>query len=107
MEQDDQAVDPQALKAALADEFEQMADEVATAINRAGDDDVIGHSEYQVRDVMGAFRARVFERAVQMRLDAAQAAFSPSGEPAGGGVSTVSQGSSKPGGADGQRLDPD
>lgn len=100
------AVDAQALQAALAEEFQKMSAEVAEALNHAGEDDVIGHSEHQVRDALGAFRAKVFQQAVQMRMDAAEAAFSPSGDPEGAGVSPASQGPARPGRADGQRRDP-
>lgn len=101
-----QGLDAQALRTALEADFEQMTQEVAQAVGEAGQDDVIGHSEYQVRDAMGRLRSRCFEVALQMRIDAAEAAFSPSGDPAGARVPAVSQGSAKPGGADGQRLDP-
>jgi len=99
-------VDAQRLKAALADDIERMVRDVARAVNEAGADDVIGHSEHAVREVLGRFRSAVFERGVQMRTDAAEASFSPSADVDGSGVSAAAQGSSEPGGADGQRFDP-
>jgi len=99
-------VDARALQAALAEDFQKMSAEVAEALNQAGEDDVIGNSEHRVRDAVGALRVRIFQQAVQMRMDAAEAAFSPSGEPGGAGVSPASQGPAQPGGADGQRGDP-
>jgi N-methylhydantoinase B/oxoprolinase/acetone carboxylase alpha subunit len=101
-----QQIDAQALQDALAEEIRQMTEQVAEAVTQAGEDDVIGHSEHQVRDALGAFRTRVFERAVQMRIDAAEAAFSPSAEPGRAAVPPASQGPAQPGGADGQRGDP-
>lgn len=82
MAQTDQ-VDAQRLKAALGDDIERMVRDVARAVSEAGADDVIGHSEHEVREVLGRFRSTVFERGVQMRADAAEASFSPSGEPEG------------------------
>lgn len=98
-------MDGSSLKAALAQEIDQLLDTVAREVGQAGEDDVIGQSEHQVREALGRFRSQVFERAVQMRIDAAEAAFSPSGEPSGVGASAASQRTSKPGSADGQRRD--
>jgi len=95
------------LKAALAQDIERMVADVARAVSEAGADDVIGHSEHEVREVLGRFRTRVFQQGVQMRMDAAEASFSPSAEPAGRGVSAASQGPAEPGGADGQRVGAD
>ena len=48
------------------------------AVNDAPDGEWIARSEEQVRDLSAEFRKRVFEQAVQQRIDAAEAAFSPS-----------------------------
>jgi hypothetical protein len=48
------------------------------AVNEAPDGQWISGSEEQVRDLTGAMRQRIFERAVQRRVDAAEAAFPPS-----------------------------
>ncbi len=56
-----------------------MLREVAEAVNRAPDGAWINGSEMQVRDAIAAFRRKAFEKALQMRMDAAQAAFSPGG----------------------------
>lgn len=100
-------MDAVALKAALAEDFERMVEDVARAVGDAGADDVIGHSEHEVREVLGRFRSTVFERSVQMRNDAAEASFSPSGELEGSGLSAASQGSAESGGAHGQRVGAD
>jgi hypothetical protein len=64
-------------------EAEQLLKEVMEAVNQAPDGDWIAGSEEQVRDLMGAFRKRVFEAALQKRIDAAEAAFPPSAEDTG------------------------
>ena len=60
---------------------------VIDAVNEAPDGAWIAGSEEQVRDLSAAFRRRVFEKAVQMRVDAAEAAFPPSAGPGDGQAS--------------------
>ena len=60
-------------------EFEQLMREVAVAVNAAPEGQVINRSEEPVRDLLGEFRRRVYQTALQMRVDAAEAAFSPGG----------------------------
>lgn len=67
------------LKRALGPEFEKMVEDVAEAVNQAPDGAVIAGSEYQVRDLLARFRQTVYEKAVQMRADAAASAFPPCG----------------------------
>ena len=71
-------VSPEKLVAALKTESEAYARAVMEALNEAPDGAWIEGSEEQVRNLSAEFRRRVFERAVQMRIDAAEAAFSPS-----------------------------
>ena len=52
--------------------------EIMEAVNEAPDGEWISGSEEQVRDLTAAMRQYVFERAVQKRVDAAEAAFPPS-----------------------------
>ena len=59
--------------------FEQLMREVAAAVKAAPAGRVIRDSEEQVRDLLGEFRRGVYETALQMRVDAAEAAFSPAG----------------------------
>lgn len=56
-----------------------MLREVAEAVNKAPDGAWINGSEMQVRDSLAVFRRKAYEKALQMRTDAAQAAFSPGG----------------------------
>ena len=48
------------------------------AVNDAPDGQWIAGSEEQVRDLSAEMRRRIFERALQKRVDAAEAAFPPS-----------------------------
>jgi hypothetical protein len=67
---------------AMRQEMEAMLGRVADAVNDAPPGRVIAGSEEPVRDLFADFRRRAFEAAVQMRLDAAEAAFPPSEGPA-------------------------
>jgi len=60
-------------------EVERLLAEVTEAINKAPAGAVIAASEEPVRDAMERFRRRVFELGIQLRTDAAKAAFPPSG----------------------------
>jgi len=72
---------PAAYVEAMRTEFERVMREVAEAVNAAPEGQVINGSEEQVRDLLGAFRAKAYETAVQMRVDATEAAFFPGGPP--------------------------
>ena len=61
------------------EQFEQLMRDVAAAVNAAPAGRVINGSEEQVRDLLGEFRRGVYQMALQMRVDAAEAAFSPGG----------------------------
>ncbi len=52
--------------------------QVADAINQAPPGHIITGSEEQVRDLFAGLRHQAFEAGLQMRLDAAEAAFPPS-----------------------------
>ena len=54
---------------------------VANAVNDAPTGQIINASEERVRDLFGRLREQAYELALQMRVDAAEAAFSPSGRP--------------------------
>lgn len=61
--------------------MEAMLGEVADAVNEAPPGAIISGSEEQVRDLFADLRHQAFEKALQMRVDAAEAAFSPSEGP--------------------------
>jgi hypothetical protein len=75
------ALSPEALREALRDQFEALCAQVAAAVNQAPTGQVLNHSEEPVRDLLAGFRQAVYQTAVQLRLEAAEAAFSP-GRPA-------------------------
>jgi hypothetical protein len=58
--------------------FEQTLGQVADAINEAPPGLIIAGSEEQVRDLFADLRQQAFETGLQMRVDAAEAAFPPS-----------------------------
>ena len=62
----------------LQDQTEAYLKSVMEAVNVAPDGQWIAGSEEQVRDLSEDFRRQVFQQAVQQRIDAAEAAFSPS-----------------------------
>lgn len=57
---------------------DEMLGKIADAVNHAAPGKIIAGSEEQVRDLFADLRQEAFERAVQMRVDAAEAAFPPS-----------------------------
>jgi len=74
-------VAPDKLVESMQQEMQQYLQSVMKAVNNAPDGDWIGGSEEQVRDLSADFRRQVFEQAVQLKVDAAEAAFSPSAQP--------------------------
>jgi hypothetical protein len=71
-------VSPQQFAESMKQEFEEFAKNVMDAVNDAPDGKWIAGSEEQVRDLCAKMRQRVFEKALQKRVDAAEAAFPPS-----------------------------
>ncbi len=72
-------VAPEQFAESMKEEMEQYLKEVMEAVNEAADGEWIAGSEERVRDLSAEMRRRVFEQAVQRRVDAAEAAFPPSG----------------------------
>jgi hypothetical protein len=72
------------LRTQLQARFEKLCQAVADAVNQAPAGQVINASEEKVRDELADFRQTTYQIAVQLRLDAAQAAFSPSQAPPNG-----------------------
>src|SRR5262249_6156092 len=71
-----------AVGGAVLAKLEEVLARVADAVNDARPGQVIAGSEEQVRDLFADFRRQAYEKAVQMRVEAAEAAFPPSGRPA-------------------------
>jgi len=71
-------VSPEQFVDAMRVEMEAHLQQVMRAVNAAPDGEWLSGSEEQVRDLSAEFRRQVFEKAMQMRIDAAEAAFPPS-----------------------------
>jgi hypothetical protein len=71
-------LDREALRETLRAEFERTLEQVADAVDKAAVGRVIRDSEEPARDALDHLRQVVFERAIQLKVDAAQAAFPPS-----------------------------
>lgn len=76
-------VSPESFVSEMRQETEEMLRRVMEAVNKAPDGAWINGSEGEVRDVLGEYRRRVYEKALQMRTDAAEGAFSPGRRPNG------------------------
>jgi hypothetical protein len=63
---------------AMRQRVEEVLGKVADAVNNAAPGKIINGSEEQVRALFAQLRVEAFEQALQMRVDAAEAAFSPS-----------------------------
>jgi hypothetical protein len=59
-------------------QFEKLCSDVAAAVNAAPAGQVLNASEEKVRDLLAQFRLATYQAALQLRLQAAQAAFPPS-----------------------------
>ena len=97
-----QGLSPQQLIEAMRAEVEAALRQVADAVSSAPDGQVIRASEHQVKDVMDGLRARVFERALQLKADSVESDFPPSGH--GDGSASAEQGPFPAAGADRVRV---
>ena len=73
-------IEAKKLEELLKEDIEKCIAEVTEAVNTARGGSVIDDSEESVRIATGQFRQKIFEKALQMKIDAAEAAFSPSAE---------------------------
>lgn len=71
-------LDREAYLAAMRSQMEAVLLQVADAINNAPDGHIIAASERPVFDLFAEIRQKAYEAGIQMRTDAAEAAFSPS-----------------------------
>jgi len=97
---EDKGISAEELKAALADDFEQLVADVSKAMNAAKAGRIIADTEEPVRDANAEFRQRLFEKALGLLQDK-QEAFSPSAQRA------AEQGQAKNHPPNGQRTDRD
>jgi hypothetical protein len=86
----------------MREAFERTMDQVADAVDNARCGRLIRDSEEKARDVLEEFRRTAYETAMQMRIDAAEAAFSPS-EERSDSAAVAPQGASAHQPADGER----
>ena len=80
MDQQLPKVDRAKLRACLLVEFERTLEEVADAVDGAPAGRVIRDSEEPARVALDRLRCQVYEAALQAKVDAAEAAFSPSAQ---------------------------
>lgn len=71
-------LDRDAYRARLRAELEAVIEEVAEAVDGAASGSVIRQSEEAARRALDRFRRVAYETAIQMKVDAAEAAFPPS-----------------------------
>ena len=82
-------VDRAELRKRLQAEFERVLEEVSDAIDDAPAGRVIRGSEEKARDSLDRFRKIVYEAGLQAKIDAAEAAFSPSDQRGDGKIETT------------------
>jgi hypothetical protein len=68
------------LLAVIREKLENTVLEVMDAVNEAPEGYLISGSEEKVRDLFSRLRCETYEAALQLRVNAAEAAFSPSEE---------------------------
>jgi hypothetical protein len=73
-------LDREALKARLLLEFEATVEAVADSIDNSRDGHWIDDSEEASRVALDRLKQKVYEAGLQAKVDAAEAAFPPSGE---------------------------
>jgi hypothetical protein len=71
-------LDRDAYREQMRAEFERALTEVADAIDEAPKGRVIRDSEERARDALDRFRQAAYEKAMQLKIEAAEAAFPPS-----------------------------
>ena len=72
-------VSPEVFAQSMQRRVREILRGVMEAVNKAPDGAWINASEHAVRDLFADLRCEAYQLALQMRLDAAQAAFSPGG----------------------------
>lgn len=78
MKNKDLQIEESQLKEALDDDYQRLVNDVCLALNKARDGKIIADSEDIVRDAMAHFRQLAYQKALALKTQAAQAAFSPS-----------------------------
>jgi len=81
-------MDREVFKRQMRAELEILMEDVADAVDSAPAGRVIRDSEEPVRDLFAEFRQKAFEKAIQLKVDAAEAAFPPSEQSGDGQAET-------------------
>ncbi len=81
-------MDREKFKQRMRAELEMLMEETADAVDNAPAGRIIRDSEEKVRDLFGEFRRKAFEKAMQAKVDAAEAAFPPSEQSGDGQAET-------------------
>ncbi len=76
-------ISTQQLKEALGGDFDTLLQDVVNAVNQAQPGRIIADSEGPVHQATAVFRGRLYQKALQLRQQQSQPAFSPSGQCAG------------------------
>jgi hypothetical protein len=97
-------LDREAYQQQMRGEFERALQEVAEAVDDAPQGHVIRDSEEKARDALDRFRRIAYEKAIQMKVNAAEAAFPPSAQ-RDDGEKEAAQGKAVRQPADRQRAD--
>jgi hypothetical protein len=79
-------ISTQQLEQALRGEVKTLIAEVVEAVNQAQPGRIIPDSEQQVRQATALFRQRLYEKALRLRQEQSEPAFSPSASGAEGDV---------------------
>lgn len=66
------------LEVLVREDIEKCLQEVTAAVNQAHEGAIIDQSEEPVREALARLRQAIYQKAIQMKVDAAEAAFSPS-----------------------------
>ena len=97
-------LDREAYREQMRAEVEQALQEVADAVDNAPQGRIIRDSEEKARDALDRLRRVAYEKAIQMKVNAAEAAFPPSTQ-RGDGEEETAQGKTTQQCADRQRTD--
>lgn len=81
-------MDRETFKRQMREELEVLMEEMVEAVDSAPAGRIIRDSEEKVRDLFAEFRQKAFEKAMQTKVDAAEAAFPPSNQPSDGQAET-------------------
>ena len=79
----DDKITAEQLREALGRDFDELVREVVRAVNEAAPGRIIADSEEPVRDANARFRQVLYEKALHLRQQQSERAFSPSADGAG------------------------